>query len=134
MPLRTGRTEKDHIRHNRLENKLIAAMKQCGRSRLVKLKAPVSFEEYLGETAPELALCCHEAAKPEDHLLGVLSVVDLPTEVALLIGPEGGFSDDEIERARERAWRIVSLGPRRLRSETAAIAAAAGVSLVYHAR
>lgn len=132
VPLRTDRTEKDHIRHKRLENKLVAAMKQCGRSRMVTLKEPVTFEEYLMEDAPQLALCCHEAAKPEDHLLGMLRTADLPSEIGILVGPEGGFSQSEIERAKERGWRIISLGPRRLRSETAAIAAAAGVSLVYN--
>lgn len=134
VPLITDRTEKDHIRHGRLESKLVAAMKQCGRSRLVKLRKPMAYEEYLMEAAPDLALCCHEAARPEDHLLRVLRTADLRPEVALLVGPEGGLSEDEIDRAGERGWRIVSLGPRRLRTETAAIAAAAGVSLAYDAR
>jgi 16S rRNA (uracil1498-N3)-methyltransferase len=47
--------------------------------------------------------------------------------VALAIGPEGGFSDEEIDEAERNKWRKVSLGPRILRVETAAIAMAAWV-------
>ncbi len=45
-----------------------------------------------------------------------------PRELHLIIGPEGGFDDDEVTLARERGWDLVSLGPRVLRVETAALA------------
>jgi 16S rRNA (uracil1498-N3)-methyltransferase len=48
----------------------------------------------------------------------------LPQRLALLIGPEGGFEEQEIELARHSGLRVVSLGPRILRAETAALAAA----------
>jgi 16S rRNA (uracil1498-N3)-methyltransferase len=49
--------------------------------------------------------------------------------VVVAVGPEGGFTDEEIRLARERGWRVVGLGPRVLRVETAAIALAARLAL-----
>jgi 16S rRNA (uracil1498-N3)-methyltransferase len=47
-------------------------------------------------------------------------------DVVVAVGPEGGFTDDEVEMARSAGWRVASLGPRVLRVETAAIAMAIG--------
>jgi 16S rRNA (uracil1498-N3)-methyltransferase len=54
---------------------------------------------------------------------------DVEPQVSLLIGPEGGFDTPEVVQARAAGWQIVSLGPRILRAETAAIAAAALLTL-----
>jgi 16S rRNA (uracil1498-N3)-methyltransferase len=57
------------------------------------------------------------------------SFVEQPTEIVALVGPEGGWTDEEIELAREGGWKIATLGGRTLRAETAAIVA---VSLLQH--
>lgn len=130
-PLITERTEKEGIRHQRAENKLIAAMKQCGRSRLVKMSEPIPFDEYLSRETPELGICCHEKAETDSHILSILQSSPQSRRVHVIVGPEGGLTDAEIDRAEAAGWKIASLGPRRLRAETAAIAAAAAVSFVY---
>ena len=131
VPLITARTEKEKIRHERLESKLIAAMKQCGRSRLVRLREPVALREFVTSAEKELALCCHEKATEDEHLMGVLRRYQKPVPTSILVGPEGGFTDQEIRWAEEHRWRIVSLGRRRLRTETAAMAAAAAVAFAW---
>lgn len=130
VPLVTERTERDSIRQERVESKLVAAMKQCGRSRIVHIDAPVSFEQYISTASVDLGLCCHESADPSEHILRVLLDAGAARRVGVLIGPEGGFTDGELDAARGRGWRVVSLAPRRLRAETAAVAAAAAVGFV----
>lgn len=127
IPLETARTERERVKQSRLENVLVAAMKQSGRSRLPTLHAPTPLAEVLA-TASGTRLLCHEAADPEAALLHRLAAAP-PDDVTILIGPEGGFSDDEVAEAEALGWLVVSLGPRRLRAETAAITAAAAVML-----
>jgi 16S rRNA (uracil1498-N3)-methyltransferase len=100
-----------------------AACKQSGRPNLPALNPPLPFEELIGN-APQhqgtLKVLLWEAEK-EDDLKGLLrSVRQLPRIVAI-VGPEGGFTPREIRIARDAEFRIVSLGSRILRSETAAI-------------
>lgn len=145
VPLITERTEKDSVRERRLEKVLIAAMKQCGRSRQMFLGDVEPLDVFLTRESFDLALCCHEALQGDARLIDALKK-DLPRRVGVeeapsrpsivaLIGPEGGFSPQEIERAAAAGYRLVSLGDRRLRAETAAITVAAAISLVYdHSR
>jgi 16S rRNA (uracil1498-N3)-methyltransferase len=104
---------------DRLRRSIVEACKQCGRSRLMTLDDPVRFVEYLGQERSERLLIAH----PGD---GRLRSGEL-TPCALAIGPEGGFTDREIEEALATGWRAVSLGPTLLRIETAGLAAAAAV-------
>ncbi len=131
VPIITAHTERETVRPNRLRGKLIAAMKQCGRSRLVRLREPVAFSDYLDEARADLKLCCHEAMRASKGLVDALRAAAEPSSTSVLIGPEGGFSEEEVEQARSKGWKVVSLGPRRLRTETAAIAAAAAITLTY---
>jgi 16S rRNA (uracil1498-N3)-methyltransferase len=82
---------------------------------------PVDFDDAL---APDAILCSHEGA---DTTLDA-AVVAAGRPVRLLIGPEAGFGADELATARAAGVPIVSLGPTVLRSETAAIVAAALVA------
>jgi 16S rRNA (uracil1498-N3)-methyltransferase len=131
IPMITDRTEKGTIRDDRSKNVLVAAMKQCGRSRLVRLEPPVSFEEVLRRPHNGLGLCCHEQADP--GLFSVLQEFPAAPEILVMVGPEGGFTEAEVRMAQDAGGHVVSLGPRRLRAETAAIAAAAAVALVRDA-
>jgi 16S rRNA (uracil1498-N3)-methyltransferase len=107
------------------------AAEQCGRSVLPDVLAPERLEQALADAA-DLRLLPWEG----EEALGLgaalrrarpaLEAVERPT-VAVLIGPEGGFADDEVTLAREAGAQVVSLGRRILRSETAGIVAAAAI-------
>src|SRR5207253_9497406 len=90
-----------------------------------KIDAPVASEDLIkrGEESAELRLMFAE--RDGSSFAQVFEDPKLtPTKVIVLIGPEGGWTDDEIDRAGENGWQIVTLGGRTLRAETAAIVAA----------
>ncbi|MEX0822189.1 MAG: RsmE family RNA methyltransferase [Rhodothermales bacterium] len=129
VPLITDRTEKEGLKERRAEKILVAGLKQCGRSRLPVLQEPMKLAAFLRRSV-DRGFCCHEAAGSDETFVRALRDVDPGSSVSVLVGPEGGFTDDEIAAARQTSYAIVSLGARRLRTETAAIAAAAVVSLI----
>jgi 16S rRNA (uracil1498-N3)-methyltransferase len=94
------------------------AAKQCGRAIVPDILVPVPLQAAL-DVAREagLALCCWEGEAPP--LAAVCDTVDPSGRAAVLIGPEGGLEATEVEAARRAGWRVASLGPRILRSETA---------------
>ena len=104
-------------------------MKQSRRSRLVELHDPRPFDEVAADETYGLRLLCHEGAAPGDTLLAALGRAPEEARIRILVGPEGGFTDAEVDAARRAGYDVVSLGARRLRAETAALAAAAGVML-----
>ena len=99
----------------------LESAKQCGRARLMTINKPVSFVDVLSEfRKAELRIMFAErSGKPLAESLGSAG------SIAALVGPEGGWADEEIERARASEWEVVTLGGRILRAETAAIAVAA---------
>jgi 16S rRNA (uracil1498-N3)-methyltransferase len=99
------------------------AARQCRRAMLPELMATCSFGEALAAaSAAELKLMLYEGDAPWSFDEGLGSFK--PHCVSLLIGPEGGFSDGEVAMAHDAGFLPVSLGPRILRTETAAIVAA----------
>ncbi len=105
---------------------IVAACEQSGRNRLPVLHDAVSFDDWLAAR--------DEACRLFLDPLAARSLKDLPapgTRVALAIGPEGGFSDRERDRIRLRDFTGVQLGPRILRTETAAMAALAAVQVLW---
>ena len=125
IPLSTERTIPQKAKIDRWQKLALAAMKQCGRSFLPHIHQLSTFNDVLNfhkdfdskfilHINPELPLerNFNEAVKSQKL-----------KSVFLLIGPEGGFSDQEIERSKANGFIPVSLGIRRLRTETAAIAA-----------
>lgn len=133
VPLLTERTEKTGFKLQRAHNILLAAMKQCGRSRLVRLTDPQPLETVLHAAGADLRLLCHEQAETDHAFAEHLRTHRSATSIDVLIGPEGGFTDAEVEAARAAGWSVASLGTRRLRAETAALTAAAGVALWWDA-
>jgi 16S rRNA (uracil1498-N3)-methyltransferase len=94
------------------------ACEQCGRNRLPAIDAPVPLINYLGGSpaaSPRLVL------EPDTAAPGTSLVLDTAVEIA--IGPEGGFGAEELEAFRIAGFMRLGLGPRILRTETAAIAA-----------
>jgi 16S rRNA (uracil1498-N3)-methyltransferase len=126
VPLTTRYTERDSIRADRLRKVMIAALKQCRRSRLPKLADPQSPAALLAGATADRRLLCHGDAE-ETSLQSVLR--DRPTSVLALVGPEGGFAPDEVDAAVEAGCTPVTLGRRRLRAETAGIVAVSAVML-----
>jgi 16S rRNA (uracil1498-N3)-methyltransferase len=105
------------------------AVEQSGRTRLVPLGDPVSVDAIIERLAScDLALLPHHGATVP--LRAVLSRVERPHSPSVVVGPEGGFASDEVERLAAAGAHPVSLGPRVLRSETAGLIAAALV--LYH--
>lgn len=102
----------------------IAACEQSGRAIVPEVREPVSFSNYLEQSSlsedgsEKLAL--HFAS---DSLATHLATIKKSGKVKLLVGPEGGFSDDEISSAHKACFNAVSLGKRVLRTETAPLAA-----------
>ncbi len=122
VPLRTRRTERDAIREERLRNVMVAAMKQCRRSCLPALAAPQSIEPLLAGDVGETRLVCH-AGEESVPIQQAAAETRQRASALVLVGPEGGFAPPEVEAAVEAEATPVSLGARRLRAETAGIAA-----------
>lgn len=100
----------------------LAAMKQCGRSILPEITETKNFSRTVSLGADfDLRLIAHAGpgSRPVPELIPD-NYRGVP-RIFLLVGPEGGFSPEEIEEARGQGFWPVSLGPRRLRSETAAV-------------
>jgi 16S rRNA (uracil1498-N3)-methyltransferase len=122
VPLVTERVE---LRPERYANKrerwekiVFEAVKQSGRAFIPPIEEPSSFADILQRPGAKILFDADAEPSPIDRL----------DDVTLLIGPEGGWSDDELRLAREHGCLFQRLGPRRLRAETAAIAAAAVIT------
>lgn len=123
IPVRTERTIVSKVHTERLQKIALSAMKQCGRSLLPPIHSLMDFDEALSYVKScERKFITHEKAD-EMIMGGGRKIADGTSEtVGVLVGPEGGFTDGEIQGAVESGFKPVSLGLRRLRSETAAIA------------
>lgn len=127
-PLICQRTEKQHFKPERFQNMLISAMKQSGRSRLPVLHAPTSLAALLREHTPSVQAYigwCDDAPKPL-----LKSLIHPARNALILIGPEGDFTEQEVNLAIASGAQAVSLGDSRLRTETAAIAACFTFNLI----
>lgn len=117
-----------HLKGERREKKIdhwqgviISACEQCGRNILPELLPMHSFDSWLAVESKGLGLLLDHRAE-----CGV-SKLNKATDVTLLIGPEGGLSEDERSRAYSAGYTGLRLGPRVLRTETAALTALAAI-------
>jgi 16S rRNA (uracil1498-N3)-methyltransferase len=121
LPIICQRTEREHFRFDRMRNVLIAAMLQSQQTWLPVLSEPQKFEKIieLSTYGQKLIAYCSEREKhmPSD--------IKKANEIQILIGPEGDFTNAEIELAMQNNFQPVSLGATRLRTETAGVVAAA---------
>lgn len=128
IPLKTERTIPSHAKVDRWQKLALAAMKQSGRSFLPRVQELMSLDEFLHQRHTfDLKIAAHEKAESGILLQNWLS--HSPNTIAILIGPEGGFSDQEVAQFISCGYKTVYFGKRRLRTETAAIAATAIVGL-----
>jgi 16S rRNA (uracil1498-N3)-methyltransferase len=117
VPVITQRTIVDRVNTERLRAHAIEAAEQCERTALPELAEPEKLDRLLASWPPERTLYFADEAGGERF-------APAPGPAAILIGPEGGFTDAERERIRAHPQaRPISLGPRILRADTAALAA-----------
>lgn len=96
---------------------LISACEQCGRNSLPLLHPPTSIDDWLRQSTQQLRLTLNPRAEAQ------LRQLNIPKEgVRLLIGPEGGLTEQEVYLGEENGFNSIKMGPRILRTETAAIA------------
>jgi 16S rRNA (uracil1498-N3)-methyltransferase len=122
-----ARVNLDRMRANAVE-----AAEQCGILSIPEIAAPVGFENAVAglESTRHLVFCDEEAptADPVLALRAALGDIAALDGLAVVIGPEGGFSDDERDKLLGRPLTVrIALGPRILRADTAAVAALAVV-------
>lgn len=122
IPLLCERTERPSIRHDRLLQIAVSAMLQSQQAWLPELSEPTSLSDLLGSTSisPRYIAHCLEAPRPTAGLAEVSSALSS----LILIGPEGDFSVKEVENALAAGFVPVTLGSKRLRTETAGVVAA----------
>lgn len=126
-PIICDRSERKVINTERFDKIILTAMKQCNQLYLPKLNSAMTFKEFvkLKNEGLQLVAHCEETDKK------TLKLVLVPNEnITMLIGPEGDFSEKEIEAALENNYIPVSLGNTRLRTETAAIVACHSVVFI----
>lgn len=119
-PIICDRSERKVINMERFEKILLSAIKQSNALYLPKLNPAISFKEFVKNknTGLQLIAHCEETDKKT-----LKSVLQPDTDITVLIGPEGDFSDKEITLALEQNYIPVTLGNTRLRTETAAVVA-----------
>lgn len=118
-PITTSRVVKLGLRYDRLQNIALEAAEQSGRSRVTEIAEVISFEEAVQEAKEKkqqniIFDGSGQAFKDSDVYLD---------KIGFFIGPEGGFSEEEVFLGKKNDFTILSLGPLTLRAETAAIVA-----------
>ncbi|WP_293880268.1 16S rRNA (uracil(1498)-N(3))-methyltransferase [Sphingomonas sp.] len=122
VPVLTRRAVVDKVKDDRLRAHMIEAAEQCGRTALPVIAAQTKLIDWLATLADRILFFADEAGgQPFDA-----AIATHPGPAAILIGPEGGFDDAERDAIRATPGAVpITLGPRILRADTAAIAAIA---------
>ena len=128
-PVICEHSERKEVKLDRLNKVVVAAMKQSLKAYLPKLNPAVSFKQFLREIPKEgvqkaIAHCVDAEKKYLNQVL------EPAQHYIILIGPEGDFSEEEIDLALQMGFHPISLGEARLRTETAALATCMEVSLL----
>lgn len=126
QPVVTDRTNSDRVRVDRLTAIATEAAEQCERLSIPEVRMPLALSDALGNWPETCILFVMDETGTGDPIADVLSepVVQNTGAAAFVIGPEGGFSETELDLMRSLPFsRFVSLGPRILRADTAALAA-----------
>jgi 16S rRNA (uracil1498-N3)-methyltransferase len=132
---------------------VIEASKQCGRNRLMLLDEPLSWPDFIarssaasirllahgekgdggekGEITDIRELFANHTSRDMGDMGNAAIISDVPISVIAAVGPEGGLTEEEVSAAISAGWRMVGLGPRTLRVETAAIALAAAIAASF---
>jgi 16S rRNA (uracil1498-N3)-methyltransferase len=133
IPLTCERTQgkQTGLNMDKLQRYVVEASKQCGRNQLMKVCRAREFENIIAETSSDrIRWLAHPSG------IAIKGAIDNAnqhsggtSQATILIGPEGGFTDREVDSASAHGWNIVALGARILRVETAAAAIVARLIL-----
>jgi 16S rRNA (uracil1498-N3)-methyltransferase len=126
QPVLTRHTQVSRVNSERMRANVIEAAEQCGILSLAEVAEPVPLDRYLGQRQPSrLLVFCDEAAETANPVQA-LQQAAAADGIDILIGPEGGFAEEEraLLRRQPKTLRL-SLGPRILRADTAGVAALA---------
>jgi len=105
----------------RLRRAVVEASKQCGRNRLMEITPAVRWEQLVGQaTSGQTCFVAHPGGS-SGSLASQLTQLPAEAPVVLAVGPEGGFTEEEIAAATAAGWKTADLGRRILRVETAAL-------------
>lgn len=107
----------------------VAACEQCGRNRVPLVEEPLDFDHWLAGLGPAAAAEPRLTLSASSAL--ALKALAAPAAAMLLVGPEGGLDRTELAMARSRGFQELRLGPRILRTETAAVAALAAIQTLW---
>ena len=126
-PIICDRSERKIIKIDRFEKIILAAMKQSNQLFLPKMNEAITYSEFISKNleGQKLIAHCEETSKKS-----LKSEVKPNTNYLILIGPEGDFSEKEIQLAIDNKFITISLGKTRLRTETAAIVACHSVAFI----
>ena len=128
IPLRCHNSERTVLKTERLKKIMVSAMKQSLKATLPRLDEMTPVERVLAEPfeGTRCIAYCDEQL-PRRERLTLASVYRQGGDVMVLIGPEGDFSPEEVQAAREAGFKPVTLGESRLRTETAGMMAVAAI-------
>jgi 16S rRNA (uracil1498-N3)-methyltransferase len=122
--------ERTHIRMDRMHKIAVSAAKQSRKLWLPEIREMITpaalLEQVKDATAPSIVYGCHL----DDSAMPFYKNYSPSAGVILMVGPEGGFSGYEVELMKSAGARLITLGPHRLRAETAAIVATAQAALL----
>lgn len=125
IPLLSERTERQHTRPDRWQNILVSALLQSRQTWLPHVPEPMPFAGLIASATADHRLVAHclEAPRPTGSLAALVRTQQ-PASSLILIGPEGDFTQKEVEGALAGGFIPVTLGENRLRTETAGVVAA----------
>jgi 16S rRNA (uracil1498-N3)-methyltransferase len=129
-PLICHRTERTRINRDRMERILISAMKQSLRAYKPVLHDPVPLVKFISEKRDGIqgiAHCIQEGEGTQFERVGLTALLH-GTSYTILVGPEGDFTEEEVNMALEKGFKPFHLGEPRLRTETAGVYICAAIS------
>tara|TARA_B100001029_G_C15058413_1_gene456281 strand:+ start:1633 stop:2343 length:711 start_codon:yes stop_codon:yes gene_type:complete len=126
-PLICDHSERKVIKDLRMKKILIGAIKQSNQFYLPQINPICDYKSFMGKNFSEIKMIAHcgEGIKKELH-----KIEKIQSPLLILIGPEGDFSEKEIETARANSFIEISLGNKRLRTETAGVFACNSVEIL----
>ncbi len=109
----------------------LSAAKQSGRTRVPEVLSPLGLRDFIQQSPTDALKLLFWEKQPSESLKRVHAAQPRPRSIIAVVGPEGGFSDEEAARAAAHGYHAVSLGRRILRAETAAVTALSLVQFLW---